>query len=308
MATSRENLKGYFNTNDRPTESQFFELIESGVHLEEDKAPTSMVELGSDNTKFVTSVGAKASVLKFAPVKKVNNEVPDSNGNVVITNVSGTASTITGSIAKTQVTGLVTDLNAKQNTLVSGTSIKTINGNSVLGSGNIAVGFTRLIAVPSSSFTLGNSGTVQTAFPSGCDEITIAADRIYFFRGKYLLGTTGTTPHTTAIGWALSGGLSVNSMEYTVRTFSSAANTVVSTVSNVQVSGTASKVINASDASATTIIEFEGVLRCKDSGGVLTPQLTFSAAPGGTNTMKVGSFIEFSEVGNYGVQAVGDVR
>ncbi|HKX87298.1 MAG TPA: hypothetical protein VJL37_11550 [Flavobacterium sp.] len=307
MATSRENLKGYFNTNDRPTESQFFELIESGVHLEEDKAPTSMVELGSDNAKFVTSVGAKASVLKFAPVKKVNNEIPDSNGNVVITNVSGTASTITGSIAKTQVTGLVTDLNAKQNTLVSGTSIKTINGNSVLGSGNITVGFTRLIAVPSSSFALGNSNSAQTAFPSGCDEITIAADRTYFFRGKYLLAT-GTAAHTTAIGWALSGGLSVNSMEYTVRTFSSAANTVVSTVSNVQVSGTASKVINASDTSATTIIEFEGVLRCKDSGGVLTPQLTFSAAPGGTNTMRIGSFIEFAEIGNFGVQAVGDVR
>jgi hypothetical protein len=32
----------------------------------------------------------------------------------------------------------VTDISGKQNTLVSGTNIKTINGNSVLGSGDIA--------------------------------------------------------------------------------------------------------------------------------------------------------------------------
>jgi hypothetical protein len=31
----------------------------------------------------------------------------------------------------------VTDISGKQNTLVSGTNIKTINGNSVLGSGDI---------------------------------------------------------------------------------------------------------------------------------------------------------------------------
>jgi lipopolysaccharide export system protein LptA len=33
----------------------------------------------------------------------------------------------------------VTDISGKQNTLVSGTNIKTINGNSVLGSGDIAI-------------------------------------------------------------------------------------------------------------------------------------------------------------------------
>lgn len=307
MVTSRENLKGYFNTNDRPTESQFSELIDSLVHLDGDKATSVEVEAGTDDNKFVTPAGAKASVLKFAPVKKVNNIAPDSNGNVTINDVSGTASTITGAIAKTQVTGLVTDLNAKQATLVSGTNIKTINGNSVLGSGDLSIGFSRLIAIPSGSFTLANSSSVQTAFPSGCDEFTITADRTYLFRGKFLL-STGTTSHTTAIGWAVSGGLSVSSMEYVVRTFSSAVNTVVSTISSVQVSGIGSKVINVADTSATTTIEFEGVLRCKTSGGTLTPQLTFSAAPGGTNTMKVGSFIEFTEIGKWGIEGVGDVR
>lgn len=37
------------------------------------------------------------------------------------------------------ITGLQTELNAKQDTLISGTNIKTINGQSVVGSGNLTV-------------------------------------------------------------------------------------------------------------------------------------------------------------------------
>ena len=42
-------------------------------------------------------------------------------------------------IAESDVTGLVDDLSAKQATLVSGSNIKTINGTSVLGSGDIVI-------------------------------------------------------------------------------------------------------------------------------------------------------------------------
>lgn len=46
----------------------------------------------------------------------------------------------TGEQAISTVTGLQTSLDNKQNTLVSGTNIKTINGNSILGSGDLVVG------------------------------------------------------------------------------------------------------------------------------------------------------------------------
>lgn len=36
-------------------------------------------------------------------------------------------------------TATQTALDAKQNTLISGTNIKTVNGNSLLGSGNVAI-------------------------------------------------------------------------------------------------------------------------------------------------------------------------
>lgn len=45
-----------------------------------------------------------------------------------------------GSITQAQVQNLVTDLSGKQTTLVSGETIKTINGTTVLGSGDIVVG------------------------------------------------------------------------------------------------------------------------------------------------------------------------
>ncbi len=51
-------------------------------------------------------------------------------------NISGSTNTISN-IAQSSVTSLVTDLASKQATLVSGTNIKTVESNSLLGSGNI---------------------------------------------------------------------------------------------------------------------------------------------------------------------------
>lgn len=108
------------------------------------------------------------------------------------------------------------------------------------------------------------------------------------------------------MGWVATTGLNITSMEYVVQIFSSALNGI-STSSSVQVSGVANKVLNPTSSAVTTTIEFEGVLRCT-TGGVLTPQLAFSAAPGGTNQMKVGSFIEFTEIGSDTVQTVGAIN
>ena len=42
-------------------------------------------------------------------------------------------------LPQSKITGLVTDLNGKQDTLVSGTNIKTLNGDSLLGSGDVSL-------------------------------------------------------------------------------------------------------------------------------------------------------------------------
>ena len=42
-------------------------------------------------------------------------------------------------ISQSKISGLTTSLSGKQDTLVSGTNIKTVGGSSLLGSGDIAV-------------------------------------------------------------------------------------------------------------------------------------------------------------------------
>ncbi|QEE50661.1 hypothetical protein FUA48_14060 [Flavobacterium alkalisoli] len=84
----RNILKSFFNTGDRPTENQFSDLVDSFVHQSEDKASTAEIQAGTNNAKYVTPAGAKASVQTFAPVKTVNGQTPVS-GNVSINTGGG---------------------------------------------------------------------------------------------------------------------------------------------------------------------------------------------------------------------------
>lgn len=78
----------------------------------------------------------------------------DSDENLVISNTQTSAEwgNITGTLS--DQTDLQNALNAKQDTLVSGTNIKTVNGNSLLGSGNVNIN-----ALPSQT---GQSGKFLT--------------------------------------------------------------------------------------------------------------------------------------------------
>ena len=91
---------------------------------------------------------------------EVNNTI---TGAQIIAGASGGGATwggITGTLS-TQ-TDLQSALNAKQDTLVSGTNIKTVNGNSLVGSGNVTIG----------PKLLGYSGILGT--PSVTNTVTIS--------------------------------------------------------------------------------------------------------------------------------------
>ncbi len=149
---------------------------------------------------------------------------------------------------------------------------------------------------------LGTVATAQSVFGASSDALTVQGNTTYFFEGQYLINT-GATTHTTAVGFALATA-TVTSFEYTVSTWSAAANTITTTQSSTHVSGVASKVINATSTAVWTIIRFQGVARI-NVGGTITPQITFSANPGGTNLTKVGSFIKFVPIGSGTVAGVG---
>ena len=208
--------------------------------------------------------------------------------------------------AQADVTNLVTDLAAKQATLVSGTNIKTINGTPVLGSGDIAVGGgsspTGVLddlqfSILQSDGTLNAASGVQTwcgTNKTGQDVFTLAANTTYKVRGQ-LIVNTGATTHTTALAWALSGA-TITDFQYLVALWSAAANAIATVQSTVHVTGVASKVLNATSTAVYTIISFEGVL-VSANAGTITPQINFSANPTGTNLMKRGSWISLSRLG-----------
>jgi len=90
---------------------------------------------------------------------------------------------ITGTLSSQ--TDLQTALNAKQDTLVSATNIKTINGNSILGSGNLTI---------SGSNIYNADGTLTTArtLTQGGFDLTIAGTTSsrFFSNGNVGIGTT----------------------------------------------------------------------------------------------------------------------
>lgn len=90
---------------------------------------------------------------------------------------------ITGTLSSQ--TDLQSALNAKQDTLVSGTNIKTINGNSILGSGNLTI---------SGSNIYNADGTLTAArtLTQGGFDLTIAGTTSsrFFSNGNVGIGTT----------------------------------------------------------------------------------------------------------------------
>lgn len=88
-------------------------------------------------------------------------------------------------------TDLQTALNAKQDTLVSGTNIKTINGTSVLGSGDISI---------STGLTVGTtpitSGTIGRVLFQGTGNVLQQSSSLFWDNTNSRLGIGTSTPDT----------------------------------------------------------------------------------------------------------------
>lgn len=120
-----------------------------GVTIDDSTTATTSVWSSSKTNTEITTVANE--------VAQVQGDVARLSGDVYVlknddvqlkTNVSGLQTEVSTlktnvSTLKTDVSGLKTDVSglktSKQNTLVSGTNIKTINGETILGEGNIAI-------------------------------------------------------------------------------------------------------------------------------------------------------------------------
>jgi hypothetical protein len=164
-------------------------------------------------------------------------------------------------------------------------------------------------AVVKTATALASVTTVQSVFAAANDTILLEAGTTYWFEGVYMI-LSGTASHTTAMLFALQGGASITDVKYLAKSTSSSADAlIVSSGANLtwrkKCTGIGSQVLNSANTAVETVIEFCGIWQHNAAGTGITPQIQFSAAPGGTNTVIVGSYIKFTPIGLNAATSVG---
>jgi hypothetical protein len=153
-----------------------------------------IVDASVSTTKKINVSQVKA----LAPVQSVASKtgaVTLVKGDVGLGNVDNTADA-----DKPVSTATQTALNAKQDTLVSGTNIKTINDESILGSGNITIsgggGITDgdkgdiTVSASGATWTIDNGVVTDAKVASGIDAAKIADGSVSNAEYQYLGGVT----------------------------------------------------------------------------------------------------------------------
>ena len=148
------------------------------------------VTINQDAThRFATDAEKTAWDAKASALGGDDNYVTDAE-KVKLINLTGTntgdqdisgKSNIGHTHPQSDVTNLVTDLSNKQDTLVSATNIKTINGSTLLGSGDLTVSASDQDISPSSSRTIATNKTVvmgRKYIITGALNLTIQGDSI----------------------------------------------------------------------------------------------------------------------------------
>ena len=190
--------------------------------------------------------------------------------------------------------------------LISAPSATALAIKSVVPAGT---GVTPTIQVicPSSAIALTSSATAQNAFsPSAYDTITVQAATTYMFDGLYIIKTTGATTHIISMSFALTTATITNCTWTTISTpLAAPPVTPIRAQDTNFFAGVSGGNVNTSNTTAFNLVKFEGIMRVNATGGSVVPQITFSAAPGGTNTMEIGSYLRFYPIGSNTIDSVG---
>lgn len=156
-------------------------------------------------------------------------------------------------------------------------------------------------ALASSAITKSNVNTAQSVFTGAYDVLTVNASTTYFVEGHYMW-TSGTTSHTIGIGFSLATA-TVTAMNLFTIGNPQVAGTSATTSSHTNVTSTANTTVVAASTTGGGSVWFSGYMII-GTGGTITPQFTFSAAPGGTPTVAAGSYIKFTPIGSSSVTQV----
>lgn len=157
-------------------------------------------------------------------------------------------------------------------------------------------------SITQSTRSLSSSNTAQDVFDSGQNSMDVEGDTLYEIEGLYDI-RTGATSHSTGIGFA--GTATINFLKIQVRAYKGGVDATVTATNG----STKSTLTNATQTPANTTtntgVWFTGLISI-NAAGTLIPQITFSAAPGGTNQMAVGSYVKLRKLGKGNITIIGD--
>lgn len=194
----------------------------------------------------------------------------------VVSNTSGTNSG--DNATNTQYSGLAA---SKQDTLVSGTNIKTVNGTTLLGSGDLAIGGITIIAKP------GDTGTSSTSFTDVTDlKFPVVSGETYWFRFIICYTVSGTTLGTA---WAINGPTLTNTIhraEWSAATGHAIQDGLLAYDATTANTGSITKNSN--------MAVIEGIITCGASGDVIARMLGSSGT--GALTAKAFSTVQYKKI------------
>lgn len=185
-------------------------------------------------------------------------------------------------------TDLLTGFNNKQATLVSGTNIKTVNGNSLLGSGDVSIAGSA--AWGSVTGTLSNQTDLNNALAGKQASITTGTTAQYF-RGDLSLATF---PTTTAAFTNSTNKNFVTDAQATVIGNTSNSNSG-DNATNTQYSGLVSNANHTGDATGSTALTLATVNSNVGSFGSATQAGTFTVNAKGLITAASNTTIAIPE-------------
>lgn len=161
-----------------------------------------------------------------------------------------------------------------------------------------------IISAATSDVSLSDVNTAQSVFTGAADTISLRANTTYLVKGQYII-QSGTTTHTTAVGFLYGGGVTA-AMTFSTINHPAAVGTVSRAQDTVHFDSISGGIINSTSTSARHTIIIDGMVETDASTGcTLTPQITFSTAPGGTNLTKFGSYISFTPIGTSTMTSIG---
>ena len=137
--------------------------------------------------------GKQDTLVSGDNIKTINGASVLGSGDLTVSGSGASWGNITGTLSSQD--DLQDVLDAKQNTLVSGTSIKTVNGNSLLGSGNVTTNPRTLANVNGSNLTgTANQISASVLIPAN----TLVTNNTIYIK-NLLTKTAGSTTSTGRI-------------------------------------------------------------------------------------------------------------